>query len=317
MKNSLLGSCLFVWFVLSAGCINPLPGSVEATASEPAAIALIEASAQAHGGDERFARVREIEVGYDGEWLGRVWVFQPILVDRGFRKASVETIRYADNAWPSTHQVHNGPEGVKRVRWPAEARSLASDEAESAFVEPVAGGAAVLYNGEPTSDEPLRARQEQAAAMVAEAYRMFLTAPFYFTQRAGRGGDGRATMIAVMSEPDVVDGVDCDQVLLEVRPGFGDSEVDRVQVAIGRDDRLVRRVRFSLEGFDGTRGATADIELAGHVDVAGLTLPTRFLEIVTHPIDREVHRWRAQFIGLQLDSPNDADAWHEAEGTAE
>jgi hypothetical protein len=278
------------------GCINPLPGAgaIKGDRSEAAAMALLEASAEAHGGDERFAEVRRIEVAYDGQWLNNVWKLQPELVDRGYRQSSVEMIAFGEG-WPRVEQTHTGPAGEKLVAWPAGDREV------------VEGGAWVDYRPKPGVDQAAwrggpeveSAENQEAAAMVAEAYRMFLTGPFYFTQRRGMAiprlseGDG---VVVVMSEPDVVDGVACEQVLVRLRPGFGVSEEDRVQVAIGRDDRLVRRVRFSLEGYRGTRGATADVVLAGFETVEGLVFPTEFLEIVTHPIDREVHRWTAERI---------------------
>lgn len=300
---SLVGFSLF-----ATGCINPLPSSVDADQSEPAALALLDEAARAHGGDERFARVQQIHVTYDGEWLGRVWRFQPVLVDRDFRGSSVEVIRYHEG-WPSVFQAHAGPGGEKRVRWPAASSGDAGADRTPAFATPLGGGAAVLYNGQPTEDPELRAQQEEAAAMVAEAYRMFLTAPFYFTQRAGRGVSGKGSMTAVMSKPDDVNGVACDQVLIELRPGFGKSPVDRVQVAIAKDTGRVQRVRFSLDGFSGTSGATADVELSGFVQVGGLTLPTAFLEIVRFPLNREVHRWRALKLKVQFDAPDASDQW--------
>lgn len=310
---------LFGVSLFAVGCVNPLPASVDAVESDPAALALLADAARGHGGRERFARVQRIQVQYDGQWLGRVWVFQPVLVDRGYRGSSQETIVYRDT-WPSTFQIHTGPDGEKRVLWPAahpDEAELdgggfpvpAGSDARIAFEPPLSGGAAVLYNGQVNSDQQKRALQEEAAAMVAEAYRMFLTAPFYFTQRGGRGGSGGGSLIAVMSTPEEVCGVMCNQVLLELRPGFGNSPVDRVQVAIARDTGLVRRVRFSLDGFSNTRGATADVELSGHVEVGGLTLPTEFLEIVTYPLNRKVHHWHALKLDVQFDSPAEQRKW--------
>lgn len=263
------------------GCINPLPGKVGATESDPAALMLLAESAEAHGGDANFAAIEKIEVTYDGEWLNNVWKLQPMLVDRGFRKSSEETITYGES-WPVVMQVHQGFDGVKTVEWPA---------AESPS-RPIEGGAAVLYNGQVIEDSEVRVRQEEASAMVAEAYRMFLTGPFYFTQRGGQ-------MVTVMDKADLVLGAECDQVLVELRPGFGTSEVDRVQIAIDRETKYVRRVRFSLDGFRKTRGATADVEMSGYTEVDGIIFPTQFLEIVTFPINREVHRWEAESIEVK------------------
>ncbi|MEO1236093.1 MAG: hypothetical protein AAFX76_04825 [Planctomycetota bacterium] len=281
MNHSLCLSAIAALTLSLAGCINPLPGGLSAKTSDPAALALLAASAEAHGGDEAFARVQTIRVSYDGEWLNNVWKLQPMLVDRGYRKASDEVIRYG-TAWPAVEQVHRGPEGTKEVTWPA---------SEGQTLD---GGAAVSYDGEPIADPEVRVRQEEASAMVAEAYRMFLTGPFYFTQRGGE-------RVAVMGKPTRIDGRECDQVLVELRPGFGVSPEDRVMVAIDRETKLVRRVRFSLDGFRKTRGATADVEMSGFREIDGLVLPTEFLEIVVHPIDREVHRWAVTDLSVETD----------------
>jgi len=268
------------------GCINPLPSSVSVKTSDPAALELLAASARAHGGDERFAQVTAINVSYDGEWLNNVWKLQPMLVDRGFRKSSKEAIAYRGD-WPRIIQVHTGPDGEKIVQWPAPANTT------------VAGAAAVTYNGQTLDAPERRVRVEEAAAMVAEAYRMFLTGPFYFTQRIGQGQAGSSTMTAVMSKPTTVLNAECDQVLVELRPGFGTSGVDRVEIAIDRDTKYVRRVRFSLDGFRKTKGATADVEMSNFVERDGLVFPTEFLEIVVYPITREVHRWHVTDLSVE------------------
>ncbi|MEM9882804.1 MAG: hypothetical protein AAF800_07795 [Planctomycetota bacterium] len=281
MQHTFHSSLVVALTLCLYGCINPLPSEVGAGKSDPAAVALLEASAEAHGGDERFARVTRIDVSYDGQWLNNIWRVQPMLVDYDYRQSSEETIAFGDG-WPVVAQVHRGPGGVKTVRWPA-----ARPDAET-----IAGGASVRYDGEWVPDPEERVRVEEAAAMVAEAYRMFLTGPFYFTQRRGGGGAGDG-LTAVSAEPAKVAGVMCDQVLVELRPGLGTSEADRVLVSIGQDDRLVRRVRFSLDGFRKTRGATADVLLDGFAEVEGLTFPTEFLEVVVHPIRSTVHEWEA------------------------
>lgn len=305
MKRAFLIAWLVGLAVVLTGCINPLPGKVGAEVSDPAALALLTESAEAHGGDANFAAVQEIDVRYDGEWLNNVWKLQPMLVDRGYRKSSSESIAYGVG-WPTVTQRHEGSDGVKLVRWPA---NLPGYEA-------LEGGAMVLYDDQPVEDPEERVRKEEAAAMVAEAYRMFLTGPFYFTQRetvsigssdykwggAFSGSRMRGQITAVMSKPATVLGAECDQVLVELRPGFGTSEVDRVQIAIDRETKYVRRVRFSLDGFRKTAGATADVEMSGYTEVDGLIFPTQFLEIVTHPIDREVHRWEAESIKVRRSS---------------
>ena len=110
---------------------------------------------------------------------------------------------------------------------------------------------------------------------------MCLTAPFYFTQRTGRGNTSEGSVVAVMYTPDTVGGVACEQVLVELRPGLGKSEIDRVLIAIARDSRRVLRLRFSLEGFRQTRGVAAEVLLSRFQEVAGLTLPTQF-QVTVH-----------------------------------
>ena len=357
---SVLG--LVGWSMVSVGCIDPLPGKVEAGGPQPEALELLSASAEAHGGDAAFAGIRQIVVDYDGQWLNNVWKLQPELVDRGYRGSSREWIVYPpfrgvnDPYWPVVKQVHTGPDGEKVVQWPAGAGQEVVARGPAGDGDGAGGtrGASVFYDGQLPSQyrkqpaegsggkakgeegdaEPLDPDQgpgvgdevaQEAAAMVAEAYRMFLTGPFYFTQRdrsaasqvapretAGGSAERRGMLLelpvqdnrpmsrltAVMSKPTTVGGAVCDQVLVELRPGFGVSPVDRVQVAIDRQTKYVRRVRFSLDGFRETRGATAEVELSGFREVDGIVFPTEFLEIVVHPIDREVHRWSAKDIGL-------------------
>ena len=209
---------------LAGGCVNPLP-KVGGTAeqNEPAAWVLIEASAEAHGGKAAFSQLTDVAVSYDGEWLNRIWKMQPVLVDRGFRQRSEERVLPKAGV---VAQRHVGPEGTKQVTWDGTA-------------------ARVVYRGT-TPDDQAGEPAAEAAALVAEAYRMFLTGPFYFLNHPGPR-DAR------VEKTDTVDGVMCDQVLVRLVPGLGTSEEDRVLLAIGRDDRLLRRVRFSLNGFRGTR----------------------------------------------------------------
>ena len=264
-----------VWIMLLGwasltGCVNPLPkvaGGVDR--HDPDAWTLIEESAEAHGGSVAFAEVRDVAVRYDGTWLNGIWKLQPQLVDRGYRGSSEERLLLTGPTSPVVAQYHAGPEGFKRVVR-AGGRTDVTYEARDG--EPPWTG-----KGQP-------GRAGEAAAMVADAYRMFLTGPFFFLQHPGPP-DARA------AEPDTVDGVLCDQVLVRLRPGLGVAAEDRVLLSIGRDDRRLRRVRFSLNGFSKTRGATADVTLSEHVERAGLWWPTAYLETVRFPIDREVHRW--------------------------
>lgn len=55
----------------------------------------------------------------------------------------------------------------------------------------------------------------------------------------------------------------------------------------------MRRVRFTLEGLETTRGAVAEVDVWDYVDVQGVKWPTQFYERLRKPIPLlPVHRWR-------------------------
>ena len=72
-----------------SACAAPLV-NVTSTASEPEALALLDASRQAHGGAAAFAAIRNLNVSYEGEWRTLVKQLQPVLVDAQFRSRSQE-----------------------------------------------------------------------------------------------------------------------------------------------------------------------------------------------------------------------------------
>ncbi|MDX1565579.1 MAG: hypothetical protein R3236_09250, partial [Phycisphaeraceae bacterium] len=80
--------------------------------------------------------------------------------------------------------------------------------------------------------------------------------------------------------------------LAVLKPGFGVSEEDRVLVAIDKKTRLVRRLRFSFEALESTRGVVADVLLHDYKERKGVLWPTRFEEILQRPFPLLVHRWR-------------------------
>jgi hypothetical protein len=271
MKNiaTLLG--LVLAFTLT-GCIDPLP-KVAAGKTDPAAEALLQAAVEAHGG-ENFDKVQSITIELDGTWLNDVWKFQPELVDRAYRGSSVETYtRQPDQGWV-VEQTHTGPDGEKFVRW---SRSEGIEE--------------VIYDGKSVPKDMSEARD--AAGMVADAYLMFLTAPFYLKDHPDR-------VSITMAEPTVVVGRECDQILVRLEPGLDHAKRDHVLLAVDRETKRVSRIRFSLNGYDGTRNATADVEVSDYIEKAGVMWPTDFLEIVRYPIDLEVHIW--ELLDIKVDS---------------
>lgn len=286
------GRALVLWFALClvlGGCQHPMPpfpgDSVDAPAAR-AARAIVERAAEAHGGMQAYDEIQGIAAGFAGKWLGNVHRLQPVLVDRDFRVISQEryllrTAAGAPLSHPVVGQRHDGEGGSKWVRW------------QGASV-PV-GIAYRGQDGEPVAPHGIAREVTETSALVAEAYRMFLTGPFFFLERDRRP---EAQTHYAPAEDDLVDGVACAQALVRIRPGIGLSEEDLVLVAVGRDDGLLRRLRFSLEGHSGTRGAVVDVTFQEWEERGGLRWPTSFLETLRFPLDRDVHRWRTTSLSV-------------------
>ena len=136
-----------------------------------------------------------------------------------------------------------------------------------------------------------------AAALVAEAYGLFLLGPLWLVDRGlrmQRGGTER------------VDGRLCDVIDVWLSPGLGRVALDRVAVCIDRSDGLARRLRFTLEGFTGTRGAVAEVDTFDHERRFGVVWPMRSFERVVHPIALPAHDWR--ITGLDVNRGYEAEA---------
>src|SRR5688572_25208241 len=136
---------------LLTGCAAPQISTREIRKSEPAAVSLLAESQRAHG-RAAFAKVRDVSVSYDGRWAAIGPRFQPVLADRSFRRSSEERLVIRPRAMA---QEHTGPAGKKVVvRTP--------------------GKISVTYNGGLSADEETK----RAAALVADAYTLFLLGPF-------------------------------------------------------------------------------------------------------------------------------------------
>ena len=119
---------------------------------------------------------------------------------------------------------------------------------------------------------------------------MFLTGPFYFLDN---------NLSLEMAESEDVEGRACDTLLAVRRPGHGMSAEDRYLLFIDRENHLLRRVRFTMEGLDSTKGAIAEVDFFDHQTIAGVTWPTRFFERLRKPIPNlPVHDW--QMTGLDV-----------------
>jgi hypothetical protein len=220
----------------------------------------------------------DVSVSYAGQWHGLVGSLQPALVDAGFRGGSQERLLLRDRL---TAQAYTGPKGHKQVV----RRSVPRTEGE----------VRVWYNGEETRDPDQRA----AAALVADDYGLFLLGPMLLAQRWA--GDRSLVMDVAAAERITVGGCDHDCAVLRVSatPGCGLSEDDQLALYLDRDVNLMRRVRFTLNGLDGTRGAVAEVDVWDHATLHGVHWPTRFHERLLRPLPLAVHDWR--MTGLDVD----------------
>ena len=261
---------------LVAACTAPLL-TPRSAASTPEAAALLGASAAAHGA-AALAGVRDISVRYSGQWRGLVGTLQPALTDEGFRGRSEERLLLRDGL---AAQSYDGPDGHKAV-----VRQSGRGER---------GSVRVWYDG--VAAQP--GEKTDAAALVADGYGLFLLGPMLL---AGPWASQRSLVLEVGTpEPIVVagQGYVCDVLRARVTPGVGLSEGDTLALFIDRGERLMRRVRFTLDGLDSTRNAVAEVDCWAHVGLAGCRWPTRFHEQLLRPLPLPVHDWRLE--GLDLD----------------
>ena len=231
-------------------------------------------SAEAHGLDA-YRRLHDINVRYEGEWRPLIDRIQPVLVDKAYRGASEERLIPAAGL---VAQAYTGNAGRKQVVW------------RRAPGASTGGDVAVWLNGRRNLDGQVL----DAAALVAEGYGLFLLGPLWLS---GRGDPSRH------AGREVVDGRPCDVVDLWLRPGLGRTAVDRVSLCIDTSGWM-RRVRFTLQGFGGTRGAVAQVDTFEHERRFGVVWPMRSYEEVVHPLRMPAHDWR--IAGLDVNRGYDA-----------
>lgn len=260
-RRSLLGAITLPWLV--GGCSTPLPLGPQ-PAGDTGAAARLRDSAQAHGLDA-YKTLTDINISYSGEWRPLVNRIQPEVVDQGFRGSSQERLLPRSGI---VAQAYTGPMGRKQVVW-----------RRGGGVPGDLGDVAVWFNGVRSTD----AAAQNAAALVAEGYGLFLLGPLWLADRGLRmqtGGTER------------VDGRVCDVVDVWLSPGLGRVATDRVAVCIDRIDGLVHRLRFTLEGFVNTQGAVAEVDTYEHERRFGVVWPMRSYERIVHPIALPAHDWR-------------------------
>ena len=258
---------------LLQACSAPL-AALSGTASTESGLRILNESARAHGA-EAFARTHDISVSYQGEWRPLMNRLQPALVDAGFRGGSQERLLLRARLIGQSHQ---GPDGQKQVlRRPG--------------MEP--SDLAVAFNGTEATDRPRR----NAAALVADAYALFLLGPLWLTTLP----PGR--LIVEQAGVDTIQSggapLQCDVLRIGLQPGLGFAASDRLDILIAQDDHLMRRVRFTLDGLGSTQGALAEVDTWRHVALGGIQFPTCFHEQLLRPLPLPVHDW--QLTGLDLD----------------
>lgn len=236
----------------------PRPGD-PALATRPAAsgdpAAILRESARQQG--DPWKRASRVTAELDGQWSAIATRLQPVLTDPGFRKSSVETYLPPRR---ETLQIHRGPQGTKEVR-----RSP--------------GKVRVTRNGGIDADPDSQA----AAALVADAYVAFLFGSSWLAENArdlalldSRRGDAE----------------NCHLVAGRLKPGFGLADEDHFIAWIDRRDATLRRLQFTLNGLESTRGADVDVVFSGHFrDSKGFLWPRRFVEDIQRPLRARAHEW--------------------------
>ncbi|MFG6412874.1 hypothetical protein ACG02S_03065 [Roseateles sp. DC23W] len=241
-----------------AGCSTPLPlVQPEAVAHDPAAERLLQHSADEHGW-AAYRELQDINVRYEGAWRPLIDRVQPVVVDKGFRGASEERLLPQAGV---VAQAYTGPAGRKHVLW-----------------QRGQGQVAVWFNGQPNT----HADADAAAALVSEAYGLFLLGPLWLA------GQGHAMQMGGTAR---VDSRACQVVQVWKRPGLGRVALDRVAVFIDAEQGITRRVQFTLEGFASTQGAVAEVDTFEHQRRFGVLWPMRSYEEVVHPLRLPAHDW--------------------------
>jgi hypothetical protein len=236
---------------LLAGCAGPLPIplAVEGKSSAQAK-ALLEQTQIAHG-KEAFAKIKDISVSYDGIWPFLVTKIQPKITDPKFRKSSEDRILVNAGSAVQLYQGEGGSKWVHRLQ-----------RAGAAQVS-------VVYNGVMSTDMAVR----DASHLVLESYQLFLLHAFEFN---------RAAWVEI-GPTEMIDGKPYDTLVGVMRPGFGNATEDRAMLFIDQKTKLVKRVRLTLEGTAGTKGAVVDTTYLDYKTIDGVVWPVKFYEDLVTP----------------------------------
>jgi hypothetical protein len=254
-----------------SGCTTPLPlgANLRPSASDTKALARLQQSAQAHG-LAAYQNINDINIAYDGQWRPFINGIQPEVVDAGFRGSSQERLMPALGV---NAQRYSGPAGSKFVAWQRGSGASAADNT---------GQIAIWYNQQASADKARLA----AAALVADIYGLFLLGPLWVVTQ-----QSRRDLTFQMAGTERVDGRLCDVLQIWMKPGYGLSGGDRLDLCIDTQDHITRRLRFSLEGFAGTQGAVAETDTYDHAIKFGVLWPMRSYERIVHPLGLPAHDW--------------------------
>lgn len=256
--RSQLSAVLIAVFLTS--CAKPFPDwSAADVGTSSEAWQWLSRAVRAHGGDA-YGKFRDISVRYDGQWAQLIRKIQPEIVDEQFRIQSEERLLLGSKV--TNAQLYKGPGGDKKV--------VSDGETISVF-----------YNGDPA---PAYLKRE-AAAMVADAYEMFLLGPSYL-KRYGKS----FRMLPEAREG----GRRYVRLLAEMKPGYGFSKRDECAIWIDAQTELLYRVHFTLEGVESAAGGHVDTTFYDYRERAGQQWPTRFVERVRGPLSIPAHEWRLE-----------------------
>lgn len=234
------------------GCTSMEIPRTTFTSSDPEALALLTASQRAHGA-MAYSTVRDLNVRTGGKW-GLGSKLQPALADAKYRRESEDAY---DLAGGTIVQLQKGGGGRK-------------------FVLRAPGRVTVWYNGQADAREEVI----RAAALEADAGKMFLLGPLYF-QRSG--------VILEKLGTAKVEGAVCDQVLAVLRPGFGYADEDRVVLSIDKETQRLRRVSTTLVGVGNEKGV--DVTFGKWAQRSGVLWATDYRENLRGRLKLGLHNW--------------------------
>ena len=262
--------------VLLAGCGGgspAIPPTAAVRASTREARAIFDACLRAHGGAAAYARLHDVNIRFDSHWASVGPRLQPVLSDRAHRGGSEERYLPLKGGF-IVGQLHHGDAGSKHVfRYPPRTTNVSYDP-PLATDRSAPGGAGFKRSLDP--------EVVAAAGLVTDAYSMFLFGPGFFAQRGARFETVAATLD--------IDGRPCDELVTTLRPGIGSDE-DKVVLFIDRQDHLLRRVQFTLNALESTKGAEVHVDLMAHRRLAGVMWPTRYSERIDRPVNLPAHQW--------------------------